>query len=93
MEGDPEYIALKYIDAKHQNDILSESIFLKKSSCPFIIKCYHTFLSEDGENIIIALELCKNTLKKEISALRGNMPRIIQLFLQCAKGLRYIHSR
>lgn len=93
MPNDPEYYALKYIDSRHQSDILSESIFLKKSKCPFIIKCYHTFLSEDGESIIIALELCKNTLKEEIRSLRGDIGRIMKLFLQCAKGLLYIHKK
>jgi serine/threonine protein kinase len=91
MEGDPEYYALKYIDVNFQSDILTESVFLKKSKCPYIIKCYHTFLSEDGESIIIALELCKGTLKSELRHLRGDMKQILRYFVQCLKGLDYIH--
>jgi serine/threonine protein kinase len=93
MEGDPQFVALKYIDAKFQGNVLSESIFLKKSNCPYIVNCYHTFLSDDGENIIISLELCKGTLKEEVSKLKGDMPRIMKLFVQCLKGLDYIHKK
>lgn len=72
---------MKYISVGHQNDILSESVFLKKANCPYIVKCYHTFLSEKGDHVIMALELCNNTLKSEIRHLKWDMKQILRYFI------------
>lgn len=92
-QSDPEYVALKYMDIEHQSDILTESVFLKQTNHRYIVKCYHTFLSEDGNSMVMALELCKNNLKKEARKLKRDIKRTLKLFMQCAEGLRYIHKR
>ena len=95
--GDAEFFALKYIkidDRKTKaSEILEESIFLKKTDCSRIIKCYDTFLSNDGDYMILCLELCRGTLNDEIHQLERDPARCFKLFIQIAEGLNYIHQR
>jgi len=88
--------ALKFVnmDTDQGSDLLKESIFLKKSiDCPYIINCFDTFLSDDCQSLVICLELCKYPLKQIFSTIRTDLIKATNLFLECLKGLSYIHKK
>ena len=89
----PKHVALKYINVKHQSEVLKESIFLKQSNCKYLVKCYEAFISNDGNQVIMVLELCKGTLKTFRKELKSDPAKVLKIFIQCVKGLAYIHRK
>lgn len=91
----PEYYALKYVPLRTIKNNISESQFLKLSECDHIVKSYNSFLSNDGYDWIMQLELCEGTLEPEIRKFQQDMDytKIIRFFKECLVGLKYIHER
>lgn len=90
--------ALKYLEFNSENSkmALDEVVFLKHSlENVNVLDCYDAFLSKESKCLVMVNELCVCSLAEVMfePGFAKDERFVVECFLQCAKALKYIHSK